>query len=208
MKRLFVTLVAMVVSASQADVVLAKGPGGGNGGGGKSIGGQFKGTGGSSQFKGMGNAQFAKNGGNSQFKGNGQFHKNQHGHNHNHHGHHHHGHFHGHHRHFHADWCYPRSYSSWRHYCWYPDYGCYCYYCPTASCWYYWYEPQGCYLPVSYINSYAPAPTVSVINNNNVNANSVGGVPPLPQGAVSVPPGGVPLPVGVNGPGPGLLPKS
>jgi hypothetical protein len=38
---------------------------------------------------------------------------------------------------------------SWSHYCWSGRFGCYCYYCPTSCCWYYWDEPQCCFCPVT-----------------------------------------------------------
>ncbi len=41
----------------------------------------------------------------------------------------------------------------WSRYCWSGRYGCYCYYCPTDCCWYYWDEPRCCFYPVVYLTS-------------------------------------------------------
>lgn len=126
-----------------------------------------------------------------------------HGHGHSHsHGHHRPGHGHGHHRHHHGHWGHGHRhghhfrhhhYCGWRHYCWFPSYGCYGYYCPSACSWYYYYEPQQCYYPVSYITTYAPTTpgiSINVNNNNNNNQN------------VAVPPGGATVPVGAVAPPP------
>jgi len=51
---------------------------------------------------------------------------------------------------------YSRDYRGWSQYCWFPSYGCYGYYSSADLAWYYWYEPQHCYLPVTVINVYPP----------------------------------------------------
>ncbi len=96
-------------------------------------------------------------------------------------------------------------YRNWSHFCWYPQYGCYCSYCPTACDWFYFYEPMGCYLPISYVRQYPPTTNVNVnVNNNN---NVLGGTPALPVGATALPAGVTPpLPGGPGGPA-GLAPR-
>jgi hypothetical protein len=101
-------------------------------------------------------------------------------------------------------YCYGRTYGGFSYRCYFPRYCCYGYYCPTQCCWYYYCAPQQCYLPVEYMNSYAPTPvgfnanlnantntnTNTNVNVNNVLNNSQGGVPALPPGATLVPAGG------------------
>jgi hypothetical protein len=48
------------------------------------------------------------------------------------------------------------SYHGWSRYCWFPNYGCYGYYCPDDDTWYYWYGPGNCYRPVSDMASNPP----------------------------------------------------
>jgi hypothetical protein len=64
----------------------------------------------------------------------------------------------------------------WNRSYWYSRYGCYCYWNPYASSWYYWYAPGSCYYPISYI-AVAPPPA---------------GVPAGPGG--TMPPAAPPLP--------------
>jgi hypothetical protein len=49
-----------------------------------------------------------------------------------------------------------RDHHHWTYRYWYGRYGCYCYYCPSTCCWYYWYQKDDCYYPVSYINTATP----------------------------------------------------
>jgi hypothetical protein len=90
---------------------------------------------------------------------------------------------------------YHIHYRGWTRYCWFPTYRCYGYFCPTALCWYYWYAPQQCYLPISYVTTYPPTPTTGV--TVNVTGTS-GGVP-----TTALPPGATPLPSGTVPPLPG-----
>ena len=102
-----------------------------------------------------------------------------------HHGHHHHAHHHhhGHHHQHYRNW----DYRSWSSYCWYPRYGCYCYYCPTSCGWFYYYEQDRCYLPITQVAQYPPTNVnVNVNNNNNQNVIGGGGVPALPVGAAPI----------------------
>src|ERR1043165_10207636 len=55
-----------------------------------------------------------------------------------------------------------RGYRGWSHYCWFPSYRCYGYYSPTDACWYYWYGPGNCYLPVSEMENKPPDDSVNV----------------------------------------------
>jgi hypothetical protein len=45
----------------------------------------------------------------------------------------------------------------WNRSWWSDRYGCYYYWNPYASGWYYWYAPGSCYYPISYIASAPPA---------------------------------------------------
>jgi hypothetical protein len=45
----------------------------------------------------------------------------------------------------------------WNRRCWSSRYGCYYYWNPYASGWYYWYAPGSCYYPISYIITAPPA---------------------------------------------------
>ena len=71
-----------------------------------------------------------------------------------------------------------RDYRGWGNSYWNARYRCQWYYCPEASCYYYWYAPWACYLPVSQIALYPP--TVAVVNNNIVNPSSPGLATPMP----------------------------
>jgi hypothetical protein len=42
----------------------------------------------------------------------------------------------------------------WSEHRWSDQFGCYTYFCPTRHCWYFWYEPYACYLPVEYWSTY------------------------------------------------------
>lgn len=53
--------------------------------------------------------------------------------------------------------CRTASYCNWSHYCSLSNGSCGCY-CPQACCWYYWYEPYCCYLPVSHMQQLPPVP--------------------------------------------------
>jgi hypothetical protein len=58
---------------------------------------------------------------------------------------------------FGGGWYYPgKQHSHWSYQCYWPKYGCNCYWCPSTCCYYYWYEPAGCYYPVSYITVKTP----------------------------------------------------
>ena len=83
------------------------------------------------------------------------------------------------------------SYCGWNSYCWFGQCRCYGCYCPSAQCWYYWYAPMQCYLPISYMTIYPPTP---------FGAPGMGipgiGVPPIaPMGAglPGLPPGAAPV---------------
>lgn len=53
---------------------------------------------------------------------------------------------------------FPGKYHNcWSYQCYWPKYGCNCYWCPSNSCYYYWYEPARCYYPISYITVATPA---------------------------------------------------
>jgi hypothetical protein len=93
-------------------------------------------------------------------------------------------------------------YRGWTQFCWYPRFGCYCCYCPTACEWFYYYQPSACYLPISQVAQFPPT-TVNVNVNNNNNQNVGGGSTP-PGGTPVLPEGATPLPGGVTPPLPGL----
>ena len=101
-----------------------------------------------------------------------------------------------------------RDHHQWTHRYWFGRYGCYTYYCPSTSCWYYWYQQDNCYYPVSYINTATPVferPPVGVetevkqivnVTNNSPGSSTAGAgttSPPLPPVA--------PAPVGPPAPG-------
>jgi hypothetical protein len=99
------------------------------------------------------------------------------------------------------NFCHHYDYCHWDHYCWFGSFGCCGYYCPTRCCWFYWYEPFYCYLPVQYLETYRPVEVVPVNQNVNVNVNqntnvnggtTAGGPPALPVGATAVPSGYTP----------------
>jgi hypothetical protein len=49
----------------------------------------------------------------------------------------------------------------WSHYCWSSRFGCYFYWYNGG--YYYWYAPQACYLPIIYIDTYAPTAVTTVV---------------------------------------------
>jgi hypothetical protein len=52
---------------------------------------------------------------------------------------------------FSGGYCYVgNTHQHWVSTIWAPDCGCYTYYCPYTSVWYYWCQPDGCFYPVSY----------------------------------------------------------
>ena len=78
-----------------------------------------------------------------------------------------------------------RDYRGWGNSYWNARYRCQWYYCPEASCYYYWYAPWACYLSVSQIALYPP--TVTVVNNNIVNASPGIGTPGMPNTPMPLP---------------------
>lgn len=77
----------------------------------------------------------------------------------------------------------------WNQRSWSSRYGCYCYWNPYASGWYYWYGAGSCYYPISYV-TYAPptvvvTPTVTVTPGVAVGTTGLGGV--MPPTGPSVP---------------------
>jgi hypothetical protein len=89
---------------------------------------------------------------------------------------------------------YPRYYRGWSRYCWFPRYRCYGYYSPTDSCWYYWYAPNNCFVPVQYITTFVPTPVpvTTTMPVSPVPGPYAPGMPQLPDGASPVPYGSVP----------------
>jgi hypothetical protein len=58
---------------------------------------------------------------------------------------------------FAGGYCYKgRHHCHWTHRCWWDRYGCCTYWCPSAQSWYYWYETDRCFYPVSYIETATP----------------------------------------------------
>ncbi len=89
-----------------------------------------------------------------------------------------------------------RNHSHWTYRCFWSQYGCDCYWCPSTCCWYYFCEPRDCYLPVNCITAAPPAPvnvaaaaaaSSSAVVAPTVVTNIIGGMPSSP----------------VQGPGPG-----
>jgi hypothetical protein len=59
--------------------------------------------------------------------------------------------------------CYQgKSHSHWSFNCYWPKYGCQCYWCPSTCGYYYWCESACCYYPVSYITIAPPVQVVTV----------------------------------------------
>lgn len=80
-----------------------------------------------------------------------------------------------------------RDHFHWSYQCYWNRYGCYCYWCPYADCWYYYCQPRGCYYPVSYAEFARPTTNVNVnvANSASSNGNVIGspGLPVVPDGA-------------------------
>jgi hypothetical protein len=73
---------------------------------------------------------------------------------------------------------YPGKYhNQWTYQCYWPKYGCTCYWCPSTCCYYYWYEAAGCYYPVSYITVKTPIYVFSSASYGSPPA----GIPGLPN---------------------------
>src|SRR5262249_38228782 len=92
----------------------------------------------------------------------------------------------------------------WNSRCWSGRYGCYCYWCPYVSSWYYWCAPQSCYYPISYITTAPPVVNVNVAANAPIPSGPPGPVgpggpdgpsgPAGPDGRGDMPPAGPPVP--------------
>lgn len=87
-----------------------------------------------------------------------------------------------------------KNHCHWSYCCFWPKYGCDCYYCPDACVWYYYCQPRQCYLPVTCIEVAPPVvvaeATATAVNNVTVNVNSTPtDLPPV-------------LPTGPDGSGP------
>ena len=81
---------------------------------------------------------------------------------------------------FHGHHAYRFGHNFWNQRRYFSNYGCYGYYCPIRSCWYYQY--QNCYLPFSCMQTYAPTTVVP-------NAAPVANLPPnLPPVTPNLPP--------------------
>jgi hypothetical protein len=69
-----------------------------------------------------------------------------------------------------------RGHYHWSDYRWSSQYGCYTYFCPSTTCWYYWSEPTQCYYPMSYAGTAVPTRSTEHldlnVNNSNNNNNS------------------------------------
>ncbi|MBX9623390.1 MAG: hypothetical protein K2X82_06210, partial [Gemmataceae bacterium] len=67
----------------------------------------------------------------------------------------------------------------WTYQCYWPKYGCVCYWCPYTLGYYYWFAPAGCYYPVGYIAqavpAFGPAPAAFAA------AARPADIPPLPE---------------------------
>ncbi len=99
-----------------------------------------------------------------------------------------------------------KDHHQWAYKCWYAKYGCECYYCPSACCWYYWYPQDSCYYPVSYIPQYTPTyverpvsyPTgvqqIVNVTNDSPGAGTVAAGGPGGSGPQQLPPPGPPAP--------------
>jgi hypothetical protein len=78
-----------------------------------------------------------------------------------------------------------RDHRHWTYSCYWPDYGCDCYYCPYSVTWYYWYAPRACYYPVSYIRYASPVRVAGPVGPVAVTPMAVAPV----DGAAPAPPG-------------------
>ncbi len=82
-----------------------------------------------------------------------------------------------------------RNHFHWSYQRWDPRYGCYLFYDPCVSMWYYWNQPMGCYYPVnycptgSYASPYANQPLANVPIYPNGNSEPIAPpVGPMPNG--------------------------
>ena len=73
---------------------------------------------------------------------------------------------------FHGHHAYRFGHNFWNQRRWFSNYGCYGYYCPIRTCWYYQYQVGNCYLPMSCIQQYTPTTVVP-------NAAPVANLPPV-----------------------------
>jgi hypothetical protein len=64
-----------------------------------------------------------------------------------------------------------RNHYHWSNYRWSAQYGCYTYYCPSTSVYYYWSEPTQCYYPVSYAETVAPTRSTYHLDLTSYNYN-------------------------------------
>ena len=85
-----------------------------------------------------------------------------------------------------------RTYCGWSSYCWYPQYGCYAFFCPLDGQWYYWSAACGHYIPVTYIAVYRPTTIGFVGTGTTFGVSGSFGTPALPLGATSVAPMALP----------------
>jgi hypothetical protein len=86
-----------------------------------------------------------------------------------------------------------RDHFHWTYRYFWSRYGCDCFYCPSTCCWYYWYEPKGCYFPTSYINFATPVPTTNTAAAAAASSSAVG--PTVIAPTVITTPGVTPGPV-------------
>jgi len=82
---------------------------------------------------------------------------------------------------FHGHHAYRFGHNFWNQRRWFSNYGCYGYYCPTRTCWYYQYQTGNCYLPMTCIQQYAPTTVVP-------NAAPVANLPPVTPNLPPAPP--------------------
>ena len=76
---------------------------------------------------------------------------------------------------YHGHHAYRHGHNFWNQRRWFSNYGCYGYYCPTRTCWYYQYQQGNCYLPMSCYQTYAP----TVVPNAAPIANLPPNLPPV-----------------------------
>lgn len=75
-------------------------------------------------------------------------------------------------------WYYPgKIHSHWSYQSYWPKYGCNTYWCPSTCSYYYWYEPAGCYYPISYITKATPV----FVSGPVVATLPPAGIPVLPK---------------------------
>jgi hypothetical protein len=70
-----------------------------------------------------------------------------------------------------------KSHNHWSYQCYWSKYGCNCYWCPSTCCYYYWYEPAGCYYPISYITVKTPV----YVSISATYGSPPAGIPGLPN---------------------------